>query len=84
MPARMIQERACSSPDLASLSDAAERLWWRLLTSTDSVGLFDAEPLVVAGKCVPLLRWPADKIQGLLVELQSAGLVALYRVDGVP
>ena len=82
MPSRMIHERACDSPTLAVLSSDAERLWWRLLTTTDSVGLFVADPRVVAGKCVAVLEWSGDLVATLLQEMEQAGLVVLYSVEG--
>jgi hypothetical protein len=79
----MIQKKACHSKTLSELSDAAERLWWRLLTSTDDRGLFEADPCIVLGQCVPRLKWSEERISELISELERVGLVKLYSVDGV-
>lgn len=79
MPSRMIHPSALHSASLAKLSDAAERLWWRLLTTTDSCGLFDADPRIVRGVCAPLLQWDDSQVAALLSELVAIGSIRLYQ-----
>jgi len=81
MPTRQIKESARTSPTLARLSDGAERLAWRLLTTTDDFGLFLADPDTVRNTCFPLLteQWSRERTIECLNELGGAGMVGFYR-----
>lgn len=68
------------SPTLAGLSDAAERLFWRLLTFADDFGRFPASADVVRGACFPKLEktYSTARVGKLIAELFAAGLIKLY------
>lgn len=82
MPNRILRESCRTSPTLAELSDAEERLFWRLITTADDFGRFQGEPSVVAAACFPRLleQWPPSRCAEGLMRLQAVGLVRLYRV----
>lgn len=73
---------------MAALSDAAERLFWRLTVAVDDYGRFEAEPDVILGTCVPRLKWSQKKVIGCLMELgtqisvDDQPLAIYYRVKG--
>jgi hypothetical protein len=54
VPNRYVKERARRSPSLHALSDAAERLFWRLKLAADDFGRFSADPRVLVAECFPL------------------------------
>jgi hypothetical protein len=54
MPSRLIKESILTSPNLNSLSDLAERHFYRLLVISDDWGCFESTPAVVRGLCYPL------------------------------
>lgn len=88
MPNRYIKESCTTSPTLAALSDAGERLFWRLTTVADDYGRFDANPAVLFGRCVPTLDWTVCKVEQAFSELciiargEESPLVLIYRVKG--
>lgn len=86
MPNRIIKESACTSDTLAKLSADAERLWWRLVVQADDYGLFDGRPGVVLGKCLTAFveRFTPQQVEEWLAELEAAGLIQRYQVDGRP
>lgn len=83
MPNRIIRESALTSHSLASLSDGAERLFWRLTVSADDHGRFDAHPVTVKAKCFPTLvdTLKTSKVCAWLTEL-SIDHCIFYTVDG--
>ena len=82
MPNRILRESCRTSPTLAELSAAEERLFWRLVTTADDFGRFQGEPSVVAAACFPRLleQWPPSRCAEGLLKLQAVGLVRLYKV----
>lgn len=70
------------------LSDAAERLWYRLITSVDDFGRLEADPEVVFTTCFQRVPkgWTTQKVRGCLEELATKSihgdrpLIAIYRV----
>jgi len=82
MPNRIIRDSCKTSPTLAALSDAAERLFWRLVTFADDAGRFHADARTVAGGCCPLLpHASATAVAAWLEELRAVGLVRFYSVE---
>ena len=80
---RSIHPDACDSEKLASLSDSAERTFFRLLTHTDDEGRGEDRPKLLAAKLYPLHDGKdADTVDADLDELQAAGLLTRYCVDG--
>ena len=86
MPSRIIREQICTSDTLAKISADAERLFWRIVVQADDFGLFDARPKIVLGKCMTSLIGAVteDDVTKWLDELEEAGLIIRYRVDGRP
>lgn len=71
MPNRDLKESNRRSASLQMLSDAAERLWYRLITSVDDFGRMEADPEVVFNSC--FIRqpkgWTIQKVEKCLQEL---------------
>lgn len=81
MPTRYIKESARTSKNLNTVSDFAERLFWRLITTADDYGRFLACPQIVKSICFPLSdTMKAFKIEQALGELHTAKLIGLYMV----
>ena len=83
MPNRIIRESALTSTTLDSLSDGAERFFFRLTLVADDFGRFDADPRVLLAKCFPLkvTRLKLERITKWWLELIECGAVKAYRVD---
>lgn len=79
---RSIHPEACDSEKLADLSDAAERLFWRLQTHCDDEGRCDDDPRIIRARCATLLDWTNDTVDGLLDEMAAVGLIVRYEVAG--
>ena len=71
MPNRIIRESALTSHSLATLSDGAERLFWRLTVVADDHGRFDAYPSTVKSKCFPTIvdHLKTERVRLWLIEL---------------
>lgn len=90
MPNRNIFESSRRSPSLRALTDAAERLFWRLITAVDDFGRFEADPEVVLSACFQRVPqgWNVRKVAGCLHEMAQippgadAPLVRLYESGG--
>lgn len=84
MPNRIIKESCRTSTSLDSISADAERLFWRLITTADDFGRFEADLRVILSNCFPLkvemLR--VKKIGEWMEELCKADLVRAYSVNG--
>lgn len=81
MPSRILKESIQKSPSLAELSDAAERLWHRLVTVVDDFGRFDGEAEVILSVCFSRRPkgWTRAKVVSALAELEKP-----CAVDGLP
>lgn len=84
MPNREIRESCRSSETLAQLTAGAERFFWRLTTSADDFGRFDARPAVLRAECfkVMLAKITEAQVIAWLKELLKADLVRVYTQDG--
>src|SRR3990172_7670012 len=83
MPNREIKESCRSSPTLNSLSDFAERLFWRLTTVADDFGRFPADPRFIRSECFPLRDdLKTGRVQKAYQELITCGLVTAYADNG--
>ena len=88
MPNRDLKESNRRSASLQLLSDAAERLWYRLLTSVDDFGRLEADPEVVFTTCFQRVPsgWNQEKVRKCLNEMATKSisgdrpLISLYRV----
>lgn len=86
MPNRILKESICTSGNIEALSEGAEILFYRLLVNCDDYGLLDARLPIIRAKCFPLRldRVTDHDVAVWLEELQAAGLVDGYTVDGLP
>ncbi|GMA50167.1 hypothetical protein GCM10025857_15240 [Alicyclobacillus contaminans] len=84
MPNRIIKESIRTSDTLTLVSADAERLFWRLVVSVDDYGRFDGRTNIVIGQCLSafLGQVTTEQVDGWLTELERAGLLQLYEVDG--
>lgn len=88
MPNRDLKESNRRSASLQLLSDAAERLWYRLITAVDDFGRLEADPEVVFTTCFQRVPkgWTAVKVSKCLRELSTltpegqTPLIALYQI----
>lgn len=87
MANRDLKETNRRSPSLQALSDGAERLWYRLITSVDDFGRMEADPEVVFTTCFQRVPkgWTIAKVRTCLHELASANngeqpLITIYCV----
>ena len=73
MPNRDLKESNRRSRSLQLLSDAAERLWYRLITAVDDFGRLEADPEVVFTTCFQRVPkgWTVKKVQLALDELAT-------------
>lgn len=79
---RAIQDTVSASESLASLTDFAERLFWRMLAKTDPWGRLPGSARKIRAICVPLVpRATEQKIEGALNELHEAGRIVRYESD---
>lgn len=79
---RSIHPEACDSEKLAELTDAAERMYWRLQTHCDDDGICEDNPKVIRARCATLLDWTVSDVDHLLDELVQVGLVQRYEAVG--
>ena len=84
MPSRIIRDCCRTSKSLDSLSDAAERLFWRLITVADDHGRFEADTCIVLGDCFPrrIGTMKLKAIERSVQEIVAAGPIRLYRANG--
>ncbi len=88
MPNRDLKDSNRRSASLQLLSDAAERLWYRIITSVDDFGRMEAHPEVVLSNCFqrPPKGWTPQKVATCLAELSTLAppgdqpLIRLYQV----
>jgi len=85
MPTRYLKPGIRDSEAIDGLTPLAETLFYRLLVTVDDFGRFDARPAMIKAHCFPIKDGiTASKAQQLLLELEHAGLVLLYAVEGKP
>lgn len=76
---RAIQRSALHSKKLRRVSHAAERLYWRLMLSTDPYGTADADPVMVCSTAAPgCTTLTPDVVAAALQELEDAGLIVRW------
>lgn len=80
MPNRFIKESCRSSKNLDKITDFEERLFWRLITTADDFGRFQACPSLVRASCFPYRSISLVNIEKALLGLQSNSLIILYSV----
>lgn len=85
MPTRYLKPGVRDSEVIDACSPLAECLFYRLLVTVDDFGRYDARPAMVKSHCFPIKESVSiKKCDELLAELERAGLIALYSVDGKP
>lgn len=90
MPNRDLKEANRRSASLQVLSDASERLWYRLITAVDDFGRMEADAEVVFTSCFQRVPkgWTAARVERCLEELSSVAapdqspLIEIYAVKG--
>lgn len=90
MPNRTIADSVRSSPSLRALTDAGERLWWRIVAAADDFGRFEADPEVLFAACFQRVPkgWTVAKVKKHLQELDQVPadtknpLIFFYTVEG--
>lgn len=80
MPTRFIKESCRSSRNLDRIADFEERLFWRLVTTADDYGRFQACHELVRALCFPYRQIPLQKIADALIQLCQHDLITLYTV----
>lgn len=84
MPNRIIRDGILTSENVDKLGVHAEVFYRRLMSVVDDFGRYTAHPSLLRAACYPLrvdsIR-EAD-ISRFLTEVQGAGLIVLYEVDG--
>jgi len=80
MPNRVIKQSVCTSPNFNLLDDAAEILFYRLLTFADDHGCFEASPDILRGQLFPkkMSQWTYKKIVNSLVNLANHEIILLW------
>lgn len=86
MPNRILKETICSSENVDALSIEAETFFYRLMVQCDDYGRMDGRANLLRAKCYPLrLDRVTDKhICKWVAELEGAGLIETYSVEGHP
>lgn len=80
---RSIYPSTCTSFEMAVLSDAAERTFFRLLTHADDQGRGIDHPKLLKAALFPLNDEKTDQVvDDLMTELEAAGRVIRYQVLG--
>lgn len=80
---RFLSKSIAYSAQVASVSFGADYLFMRMIPHLDSAGRMTGEPMSVKALCCPL-RSEVDSatVECCLGELQKAGLIVWYEVDG--
>lgn len=82
---RFISSTLGDSEKFSSLTDPRYQVAFVLIvTWADAEGRFIADPITLNGKLFTRLGWTPDLVRSALDELDQAGLVTLYQVDGKP
>ena len=79
----MLKKRISKSKKFAALkTNNARLLYLLLLPHLDIEGRIDADPRLIKGQVVPLLRFSTSKIAEYLQDMDSVGLIRLYDDNG--
>lgn len=83
MPQRFLRPGITNSDAWNSVSFEAQSLYIRILTLVDDFGRYDGRVPVLHGQCFALRpEIKAQRTAGFRSELQAAGLIDVYAVDG--
>lgn len=83
MPNRIIKESICTSEDIASLSQGAEILFYRLIVKADDYGCYYGNEKIIKNTCYPLKSddIKLDQMKQWVSELVKAGLIYHYEAE---
>jgi len=84
MSNRILKESICVSEQIDRLSPFEEVCFYRMIVNADDYGRLDGRINVLRARMFPLREMPADQLEQAIESLVRAGLVARYRVDGMP
>lgn len=84
MPNRTLKETIVTSERLAGLSFEAETLFYRLLVCADDFGRFDARPIIIRSRAMPLRDVCLSSVSQWVDELRASDLLTVYEVNGKP
>lgn len=85
MPTRYLKAGIRDSEPIERVSAMAECMFYRLLTTVDDFGRYDARPLMLKASCFPIkTSMDEEGVSRLVAELASAGLISVYSIDGKP
>ena len=79
---RAIQDTVPYSETLAAVSHFAERLYWRMLSQSDSWGRLPGSTAKLRARCVPLINVSDEEIEAAFAELERIGRVVRYGANG--
>ncbi len=82
MPNRTLKESIRESESIDQLSFAAECTWYRLITYADDYGLFKGNVRLINRALFPLRDYSDEDVAGWLQELEAAGMIVFYTIDG--
>ena len=83
MAYRQIHDDVPVSATLSQLSHFAERLFWRLLSQTDTWGRLPGDRAKIRAIAIPRLDVTDQELESALEELVQAGRIHLYVVSGI-
>ena len=85
MPQRFLRPGITNSDAWNAVGFAAQSMYIRILTLVDDYGRYDGRPAILHAHCFALRPdvTPQDSA-GFVSELQAAGLIQIYQVDGKP
>lgn len=82
---RMISGTIGESRKFAALSSDTHRMMYLMvLPHVDKAGRFEADPILIRGRCFTRLDVEPTLIQAWLNDAANVGLIHLYEADGVP
>jgi len=79
-----LKEGITTSERLALVSFEAETLYCRLLVCADDFGRFDARPIIVRSRAMPLRDVCLSSVSQWTDELRAHDLIEVYEVGGKP
>lgn len=80
---RQIHDDVPISGTLGALTDAAERLYWRMLSKTDQWGRLTGDLAKLRALVIPTLPWEDDKFARTVVELNRKDAIDRYATDWI-
>lgn len=80
---RALRRSAPRSQRLSAVTDAAERLYWRMLAASDSYGTLEGSAWDIKLSCAPgIAAWTDATVEGALADLERHGLIVRWQAEG--